>query len=586
MRRKFTKALSLILSLLLTFTVAGSLTACNPDNGSGKTEIEISGFDLGLGGTWFVDCTQRFEDKYADKEYAPGVKGVKVNINEAVQSLANIQTDGNAIFITGLDDTLAYHVQKGDFLNINDILTEDLEMIDGEMKSIADKIPEADRSMYQVNGEYYVAPEVEYYAATTYDRNLFNNEGLYLAKDTQGDKHESNICKQNYYFVNGDATNKSCGPDGVFNTEDDGLPSSLFELAALCEYMKTRKTISPFAVSGEYKNYCNALFNALMVSLQGYTASDMFTLDSDGFEIITGWTNENLFPGIDYIKKPITETIPITEETGYYTTWSADKYYAEAFVEMATKEGWWFSGTAMDTNSHTDAQADFIYSGYGANEKIGMLVEFSYWYNEATFSNSFDYFYSEYNYVTERDIAFMPMPINLSETVAEGEGEKPSLIAVNNSYFIVNKNIEDDPALVEAVKDFMRFYFSETELSRTTVDFGVAKRLNYSIKDEDKENFSDYCESMWNMRTNGNVVRIQGNTDTFRGNKGLFGRGFTDGAFGISGYRSCFSVIYDRTKTAKECFELQMIDKDAWGSTYLKKAGATAGDYNGLVYSK
>ena len=30
---------------------------------------------------------------------------------------------------------------------------------------------------------------------------------------------------------------------------------------------------------------------------------------------------------------------------------------------------------------------------YGNNEKVGMLVEYSYWYNEAKFSNSFDYFY-------------------------------------------------------------------------------------------------------------------------------------------------------------------------------------------------
>ena len=88
------------------------------------------------------------------------------------------------------------------------------------------------------------------------------------------------------------------------------------------------------------------------------------------------------------------------------------------------------------------------------------------------------------------------------------------------------------------------------------------------------------------MRTNGNVVRIQGDTATFQGNKGLFARGFTDGAFGIAGYRSCFSVIYDKTKTAKDCFETQMINKEDWGNTYLKKAGATAGDYEGTVYSK
>ncbi len=585
--RSLKKILSIALCLTILGTSAGVFNACENNNtDKTKTVLDISAFSLGLGGSWFENCVQRFENANKEKEYAPGKKGVKVNINDSLDgNLSNIKTDGNAIILGGLTNNLTYHVQNGDLLSINDVMNEDLEEVGGKILSIADKIPEDEKSLYRVNGEYYAAPELEYYTATTYDRNLFNNYGLYFAKvGASGVSFYSSICNKTYTFISiGDNESKSCGPDGKYHTEDDGLPSSLYELAALCEFMKS-KSISPFAVSGEYKNYCNSLLNAIMCSLQGYTADTMFTLNSDGFDVITGWTNENLFPGINYIKKPIVQTIPITEETGYYTTWSADKYYAEAFVEMITKQGWWYTGTKLETNSHTEAQTDFIYSGYGNNEKIGMLVEYSYWYNEAKFSNSFDYFYSEFNEVEERDIAFMPMPVNLEKTVTENNGEPATILSVSNSYLIVNANIKDNEEVVSAVKDFIRFYYSEKELSRTTVDLGLTKRLNYEILDSDKVSFPKYCQSLWNVRKSGNVVRIIGSTETFKNEKGLFQRGFIDGAFGAVGYRSCFSEIYNNTKTARDCFESQMVDKNTWNGYY--KGSSAVADYNGLVYSK
>ena len=597
MKKKFTKAGGLILGLILILTAAvGMMSACsgggNNKKDEGKVVIEVSIPGLGLGGTWMPDFASRFEEAYANKVYSDDKTGVSVHVNEEPQGndMNSLSTDGNAILIAGVNKGLAYHVSRGELLNINDVVTKKYDQRDSVTMSIEDKMFDNDRDIYKIDGEYYALPDYEYGTAITYDRNLFNKLGLYFAKPeaTQSVPFHSAICNADYKFIiPGNTADKSCGPDGKYGNDDDGLPSSLFELAALCEYMKKVHTISPFALTGAYKYYCSVLLDAIMVGLQGKNASTDFTLSGEEYEVITGWTNEKLFPGSkNNILKPIVQKIPITEETGYYTSWSSAKYYAEAFVELITEQEWWFSGTKLDTKSHYDTQADFIYSGYGSNERIGMLVEFSYWYNEASFSHSFDYFYQEYPEVTQRDIAYMPLPVSLDKTSTEGNGEDSKMLVTSGGTLVVNANIAGDSILVEAVKDFITYYYTDVELSRVSADFGLPKRLNYKILDEHEQYLkSSYAKTMIDMATSDKVVRIVGNTATFNANKtSLFKRGFEDSIFNLPGTSCCFTEIYVGRKNAKQCFETQMIDKTSWANLYYK-GSSTVGDYNGLTYN-
>lgn len=581
------KIISLVLVIALMLTSA-LVVGCGSNEKSGKTILNISAHDGAIGGQWMDDMFDRFEAKYAGKSYAEGKTGVEIKDNGYAASLNTIRTDGNAIYFRNRDNEVSYFVRNGEFLDITDFVTEKNETRAGQKISLEDKIPEGSRDTYRVDGRYYALPDAEFYAGITYDKDLFDEKGLYLAQPgTSGVDYPSSICGETYTFINvGDNESKACGPDGELGTEDDGLPTSLFELAALCEYMKNIHTVSPFAMANQSSlvEYCNFLLDALMVSLQGQQAATMNTLSSDGFDIIVGWTDENLFPGFDGIKKPIVKTIPITEETGYYTTWSADKYYAEAFVELVDKNGWWCTDTASKNSNHHKAQENFIYSNFGSNEAVGMLVESTFWYNEANSRNAWYYFFTEFNYVDQRNIVPMSLPVSLDTTVVEGQGELPSYICTSRSFVCVNANIKDDPETVAVVKDFLQFIYSDAELSRCTAEQGMPRNMIYSIDNDDMSRFSSYGGKVWSLFEKANIVRFEGQTATFKNNTSLFYRGFEDGAFSYPGFRSCFAVINDGMDNAKGCFEKQMKDKDSWGAYY--RGNGVVGDYDGITYVK
>ncbi len=581
------KFICLLLTAIMAFTALLAV-GCSGDGGGsgGKVTLNISTMGLGLGGPWEKNLAERFEQAYAEKEYGTK-KGVKVEINELVSDRTDISTDGNAIYLNGAVGSPSTYASS--YLDLTSVVREDLEEVDGKMVSIEDKIPADIKHYYMVNDSYYALPTEEYHALLAYDKHLFDVKGLYFAKPgASGVSKRSLVMNQNYTLINiGDNANKSCGPDGKYGTYDDGLPSSLYELVALCDIMKLYYQVSPFCLAGAYRDVANAMMLALMTSLQGFNANTMYTLEGQSYDIITGWTNENLFPGVEGIKKPIVETVPITEETGYYTTWSADKYYAEAFAKLTIEKGWWYSGTADGNKSNIDAEADFIYSGYGANEATAMMVEFTYWYNEAKFYKKLDYFYGDYPDVDEREIALMPYPINLAESVTEGNGESPSVLVTESNYLALNKNLENDSVMKEVALDFVRFAYTDYQLSYRTVEQGLPVNVNYKIQDEHLDKFDTFYKSLWNM-TKGegcNVVRtIVGQNETTKNNEMLFRRGYTCGAFKMSNLLSCFIGMRDYGYTPKYCFEERMISKEQWSSYY--QGNNTIGDYNGLVYTK
>ena len=251
------KITSLILSFLMLFIVCATI-GCGGGSDSGKTQLNISTAGLGLGGKWEDNMVDRFEEAFAEKSYAEGKKGVKINITDLVADRSDISTDGNNIYLSGAVGSPQTFAQS--YLDLTELVTSDLETINGVNVSIEDKIPEDIRHYYTVNGNYYALPTEEYHALLAYDKHLFDVNGLYFAKPgASGVVRHSMVMDRNYTLINiGDNDNKSCGPDGIYGTDDDGLPSSLFELAALCDIMKTYYMTSPFCLAGAYRDVCNA----------------------------------------------------------------------------------------------------------------------------------------------------------------------------------------------------------------------------------------------------------------------------------------------------------------------------------------
>ena len=72
------------------------------------------------------------------------------------------------------------------------------------------------------NGSYYALPHYEIYTGLVYDADLFTEKAFYFAKGGGWTDEDSE---------------KSCGPDGIYNTYDDGLPSSYEEFYKMMDKM-------------------------------------------------------------------------------------------------------------------------------------------------------------------------------------------------------------------------------------------------------------------------------------------------------------------------------------------------------------
>ena len=574
--------------MLLCLVVCFSAVACGDEGTDGgdtqnQVTLEFVIDDAGIGTQWLEKANQRFMAKNVNTPYGDKT-GVYCRITKEMPRLASMATDGYHVYFMEWVEPVSGMVKTGNLLNINDVVTEKYDTRDGELMSIEDKMfPEYKRFPQANDGEYYALPYIEVYGGLSYDRKLFNDNDLYFAQAGKGTKFQCKKFGTQFEFIKkGDNASKTCGPDGEYGTVDDGLPSTVLEMVTLW-YKMNQMGIFPMQLSGKYLNYATFFLNGITTSLQGeQEAYATYGLTGE-MDVVVGYTDENIFGEIDYIKKPIVKRVKITEEQGYYTTWSVAKYYALALLEIIEKEGYFTKGNALSTYSHIDCQQDFIYSGYGTNDKIGMLMEASYWYNESTIRNNFTYFNTLFPEAGgDRDIQWMSLPVNI-ENVITGEdttatsmggfteslkGERPTLIDTSRGAIVFNSRVAKQPDVHAALKDWIKFFNSDEELSLFTVESNLARPLNYQVKEEHKTGWNKFGNSLWELRKDSYVLRFEGNNQTFYNNTAFFARGFQDGAFACHSSLSPMEEFRAGKHGAKEAFEYGMRFKNSWTAMY------------------
>ena len=329
------KGLKKILALVLCGIIVFACTACSDGGGLGsgtkvdnskRTVVKLYVSGGGYGSKPYEEQAARFREATSEKIYEPGTdkKGAAVEVVVA-DSAESIKLDAGLL-------NQGYHIVGGSSYEksidavVGDQLATNIDAImrttiPGENKTIIDKIPESQRWMYSVKSStttnedgrvYYGFPGVQAYGGLTYDKDLFDEKLCYIAKPdaTEGiQTYNCTIIRQQVKFTNVEAS-KSVGPDGIANTEDDGMPSSLYELIALCDKLKVRDKIAPFMLLGDtrFTFYNNYFADALYASLLGAeNALAINNFKSDEMEVVVGFTNEPLFPGdtASGLKKPI-----------------------------------------------------------------------------------------------------------------------------------------------------------------------------------------------------------------------------------------------------------------------------------------
>ena len=586
---------------------------------------------------------------------------------------ASIPTHGGDVI--GFDRRIGGMIQAQPYLaDITDIVTSDLP---GEDQSIEDKTPEFMRPAYtNLDGtRYYGVASSDLWCGYSIDTEMWERECLYIAaaflysdpdyatKCAEYDsyigagvnaRHDSNKFGITLYFSDYDGDGKGkygvsggkaqnngqngytcsreelykegyicCGPDGVFGTIDDGIPSSVIEVLALCDYIRSPQFAanartnfySPFSLSGTLRDaYANSFLDGMYASLAGENYNDaVYCFDSEGrsVRVVTGYTNENLYPGIKYIKKPIVEEVVITPETGYYVTWMEDKYYTEAALEIIKQEGY-FGYTERNDVSHTEAQTNFLYGGYSDEEyreACAFFIEGSFWSMEANRSdvNAYQKLYMADDSAVNRRTEFVSMPVNINEPVVEGEGDMNTLCTNLGGFTAINKKVEADADKLAYAKLWLQFLSTEpilaycywathfTPVKLADYDAVVANPEYQSILNElglQENYYNQYHFAQLRKLTAETYSRRTaaiGNLDisiNFRTQSQWYLRMYASGAFGVGGTTNGYENI--RKEGTIKTFEKQMYTKTSWSNLYgnaYAEVPEAQKSYNNVTYT-
>lgn len=528
------KTLAKVVAMLTAATSLLSVAGCDMSGGgnhSDKTYIKIENFGGGVGVKWLNDAISDFMDHIGDKQYEEG-KPVFIEVvkNDTGVHADNIQSNGSHLFFFQEPYSKLYNlIQVDAFMDVTDIATSDMGEYGEPGVTIESKMDERYRFAMQGTGnyagKYYMLPHYEMYSGASYDVDLFTDKGFYLAKPGSTYDYESRLIGETFYFTDLEEE-KTVGNDGIAGTDDDGMPTTLSELVAMCEYIKYNG-VYPFSAPGGHIDYANHLIEGLWTALAGYEQRAAVTTMSGEVDWVKGISSEELWIGSG-IMKPVTEKVTVTEETGYKAINQAGRYYAFAFMELACREGWFYDQYTNPDYNHKAAMRSFVLNGLGNYVELASHVEGTYWYNEAESYGLFNDYKTYSGGKTVKNIGHWHMPTSATGEVVTDEDNAREEVLIDNytSTVVINGNMDEKPgneAKIQLCKDFVKFLYTEKQMKKFTASTGVAKALmEYPIDQEVLDELDPYQKTVMRLRESlmsgdeKRVVQQYGNSAMYR----------------------------------------------------------------------
>lgn len=570
---KFKKVLATALCCVTAFAAiaCGDSTSSSGNGDSGTpswaknaTVIKVQNFPGGIGRKWLDQAAERFQEANKETVFEDGKKGVYINVSGTQPDSSTIASSGYQIIFDERYSDIYELAQSKSILCLDDLIKDD-----SDGASIESRITEgAKEGIKGGDGKYYALPHYEWFPGLIYDKDAFDKYGWYIASGENGTKVEN---KYGTIYLTKTAANKSCGPDGKVGTDDDGLPASLEEMIVLSQKIKDDAKMAAFTVGGGILYNSNYLVEGLWASLAGYEElKTVYSLNGE-VEVVTGYSDENLFAGIDYIKKPITEKVTVTPQTGYLAFKTAARYYATAFMEIMKKEGFIADEATNSSVSHINAQKLFIEGIMdGAQYKArAFLMDGSYWYNESVDNKNFN----TYNYVMDnksREVRYMRLPVKVTGSATEnenGEATKPTLLDNGIAYAYINANIAGKQGLLNACKAFLKFLYSDQELRNFTALTGVTRPLSYTLSKDEYNGLPTYQQDVYNLSRTANILYYGSSVSEIRSNlsalKIHFSSPVMHPVIDNTEYTSYLQAIY-ANKTAEKIFDVTNFKESTW----------------------
>ncbi len=404
-----------------------------------KSVLYISSQNGAVTDEWLTAAAQRFEEKYASVSLETGKTGVKIHITDSGDiNNSLIETADGDMFIT----QTAANISSEYLADLTDIVNEALE---GEEKSIYDKLGAFAEDIRAADGEYYSLPNYTAYGGIVYDIDLFEKYNL-------------------------------------------SLPATYQEFFTLCGIM-LEYNITPFIWSGEYGDcFTQMLLNAL---LSDYSGEEEMSLNYS----LNGTANtlSHIENGTLVFDSPD----EITGDKGYKLYSQAGRYYALKFLESIISGGCASPYSYNVAVNHIDAQTKFLESEL-INSPIAMLIDGSWWEKEADgIFQTLEELYGSAASKEERHFGYMALP----RVNAQCSGQK-TLLNISRSSLFIKKNAENEGI----AKLFLKFIYSEESLSEFTQITGMKRAAEYTVSQDIYDGLTSFEKQIWNYSSNCDTV--------------------------------------------------------------------------------
>ena len=513
MKKNTKRVIAMSAALMLSMITMASCAGGGGGGGSDKATLYVYSFTSGFGSQWFTNLIADFEEVHKNTEI-DGKMGINV---EPVTD----KKDVDAATMRGRDEVIYFLEQKdyyelvdsGYVADISDAVTKPNPYDEGG-KTLESKMFEDQRTYFarEVNGKtcYYAYPHYFTSFGITYDVELFDEKGYYLAEgyDPTGDLQ--------YVCIGQNDWEKTAGPDGQKGNDDDGLPATYEEFLLLCDYIATKGNDNPLLWSGEHRNaYLTHFINALAADFEGYEQMRLnFTFNGEA---------KNLGVAKDGEFVEDAENTVIDGSNGAELARQAGKFYAmDLYEDLYKKEyvsGDAYEETLFGSYSHLSAQRDFLsLAGDKSGKRHAMLLDGSWWHEEATgvFNEFVDYENGKYNEKNRR-VGWMPLPKS-----TKSESTKSTLYDIMYPLLLMKNGLDTNSWQYKYAIDFIQFANSDEQLAKFTQLTGCTKALNYSLTSQQYEDLSYFGKSYYDIYKASDIVFPYAKNDLFGGNQATF----------------------------------------------------------------
>ncbi len=504
------KKTSKYVGLLLALMLCGSAVGCNGGSGNGgyqevegKTNIRVATYNGGVGKAWLETAARAFEAEFADEVFETGKTGVAVSVEYCdggdMMEEQNLNSD---VYLTEVFDYYTF-VNKNKLADISDVVKGDLAKVGESGKTIQGKLDASFQNFLTAkDGNYYAIPFYEGFMGFVYDVDLFADKGYFFTESGE---------------FTGDESNLSTGIDGVAGTWDDGMPKTYSQFGTLVEKIRGDGGITPFLYGSDASAYWTRALTNYWSDYEGKENMLKNWDFSGSFNVVSGFNGDSpIIEEYTFDQNNLANSVKELQK-------QPGKYYALKFL----KEVVCGNSNNYKGMQYNAAQEAFIASNVSSGTQYAMLLEGTWWENEADLYGAFDAVsYEDFNYnpadgayKKTRRFAMMPVPM-ADEVAAQGGTHKSTIYSGNDAFCFISANTTG--AKLDAAKLFMQFLHTDAQMSAFTAKTSLTRALTYSMNDTDKANMTYFGEKIIEMKEASDVVYPYSGNDYYLRNSAAF----------------------------------------------------------------